>query len=298
MVGGCIVDLAARPTSRVEADTSNEAEITLSAGGAARNVAENLARLGCEVTLVTDLGADALGRFLREDLDRHGIAVRAIPRPRSGLYVAVLHADGSLDRGFCQTATETVTVEELDAVLPDLASFDGAVLDANLDEVAVGALAERLREAGVSYALETVAPERSRRVLPALPGCCLLKPDRIEAAALTGLPCTTPDEAEVCAGRLLELGAGAVIVSLGADGLVYRDAGSSRRLAAAPTTLVNVTGAGDALFATAFVGMLLGLGRDEILEAGRRAAALACACPAAVSPQITPALLDRRGAPG
>ena len=288
VVGSCIVDFIARPTSRVQADASNEGDILWGAGGAGRNVAENLTRLGARVTLVTDAGDDFLGRFLLDGLSRLGIETRLARKERTGVYIALLQPDGSLEKGFCANGTPLVRTEEAMAVLRDLGSFQGAVLDANLNARTINGLAAALREAGIPYALETVSPERSRHVLPAISGCAFLKPDRGEATALTGLPCGTVDEACACARALLAQGARRAMVSLGPEGFVYADAQTERRLRAAPATVRDVTGAGDALFTAVFYGFLQGLPLDKVLEAGRRAAALACATAGAVSPSLGP----------
>ena len=292
VVGSAILDVVARPTSRVERESSNEGEVRMGAGGAGRNVAENLARLGCRVSLVTDLADDFPGRFLLDNLRGLGIEVRLSGRGRTGVYLALLDHDGNLDRGFCSTGTEGVSPDEALAALPDLADFQGAVIDANLSEAAVAALAERCRRLRVPFAVETVAHERARRALPAIPGCVLIKPDRCEAKALTGLPCGTRAEAAECARRLRSMGAGMAIVSLGADGFHFEHPGFSGCVAAAPARVADVTGAGDALFAAAFAALLKGLPPRLAAEAGRRAAALTVASPSAVSPEITPELLD------
>lgn len=297
VVGGAMVDFVVRPTSTVVRDTSNEGEILLGAGGAGRNVAENLQRLGCQVTLVTDLAADFLGRFLLDNLHGLGIETRLAQRERTGLYLALLHPDGSLEKGFCHTGTEHVAASEILAVLPDLATFEGAVLDANLNQETLTALAAACRAAGVPYALETVANEKARRVLPALDGCFLIKPDRAEARMLTGLPCDTVAEGAACARRLCELGAQAALVSLGRDGFCFDNGTFAARLAAAPTVVVDVTGAGDALFSTALAGLLMGLAPQDVLEAAGRAAALACACVSAVSPGLSPSLFQHLRSP-
>jgi len=179
--------------------------------------------------------------------------------------------------------------------LPDLQDFHGAVIDANLSETTVAALAERCRRLKVPYAVESVAHERARRALPAIPGCVLIKPDRAEARTLTGLPCDTPAEAAACARRLRAMGAGTAIVSLGADGFHVEHPEFSSHIPALPAVVANVTGAGDALFAVAFAAILKGLPPRLAAEAGRRAAALTVASPAAVSPAITPELLDPAG---
>ncbi len=291
VLGGCIVDLLAHPRGPVKADTSNEAEIRWAAGGAARNVAETLRRLGGEVTLITDLGDDPPGRFLLDDLARLGIEVRLAERRRTGIYLAVLHPDGGLDRGFCQTGTELIPLDAWLAVLPPLSGFDGATLDANLGEDALAGLAARFREADLPYALDPVADQRARRLLPALSGCALVKPDRTEAGVLTGLPCGNPAEGLACARRLREMGARRALVSLGPEGFCFAGPEGERVLPAAGTEVVDVTGAGDALFAVAFAGILRGLSLDACLLAARRAATLACAAPTPVSASLTPDIL-------
>jgi pseudouridine kinase len=288
VVGSAIVDVIARPASIVRGDTSNEAGITLSAGGAGRNVAESLARLGASVTLVTDLADDVPGRFLLENMRGLGLEVRLCGRERTGIYLAVLDPEGGLDRGFCQTGTEHVGVAEVDAVLPDLDAFDGAVIDANLGAGVIEALAARCRRAGLPYALETVAHERSLRVAGAIPGCAFIKPDRGEAEALTGRPCGNAAEALACAEDLVARGARRVVVSLGPDGLVFAGDGQPALLPALPTAVADVTGAGDAMLSAAFLGLLRGMPPARYLEAGRRAAALACAWRGAVSPALDP----------
>jgi pseudouridine kinase len=291
VVGACIVDLIARPRSPVRADTSNEAEILWASGGAARNVAENLRRLGCEVTLVTDVAPDPPGQHLVDELRGLGTQVRLAAHERTGIYLALLRPDGGLDMGFCQTGTERVPLEAWLAALPELSGFDGAVLDANLGEAALAGLAARFGQAHLPYALDPVANQRARRLLPAVPGCALIKPDRTEARVLTGLPCENHEDALGCAQYLREMGAVRVIVTLGAEGLCYLGPEGERVLPATRTEVVDVIGAGDALFAAAYAGILRGLPLDDWLLAARRAAALTCTSPTAVSPAITPELL-------
>lgn len=291
-MGSAIVDLVARPAATAASDGSNDAEIRVGAGGAGRNVAENLRRLGCAVTLVADMADDAFGALLRRDCAEQGLELRPIPSARTGLYLAALHPDGSLDRGYCQTATEQLAAADVLAALPDLAGFAGAVLDANLSEACLADLAGHFRRQGLAYALEAAAHQRCRRVLPALAGCGLIKPDRREAAALTGLPCDTAAEGLACAAELHRRGAGVAIVSLGADGFCAVADGFAAHVAAAPTEVVDVTGAGDALFAAAWVGLLRGLPMDAVCQVAGRAAALAVASSAAVSRALGPQLFD------
>lgn len=93
--------------------------------------------------------------------------------------------------------------------------------------------------------------------------CDFVTPNESEAEALTGLPVTRVAEAEVAADALLSKGVGAVIITLGGNGALYRDRARSVHvpvISAGP--VVETTGAGDAFnggFAVA-----LSEGRDVV----------------------------------
>ena len=63
-IGATLPDIKGQPVAGLEPGKSNPAEIPSSRGGTARNVAENLARLGAEVVLVSAVGDDTTGRQL------------------------------------------------------------------------------------------------------------------------------------------------------------------------------------------------------------------------------------------
>lgn len=70
-----------------------------SLGGAEANVAIGLARLGVATTLLTRVGDDGLGRYVRAELTRHGVDTSAIeddPHRRTGLYLKEVGGDTGL----------------------------------------------------------------------------------------------------------------------------------------------------------------------------------------------------------
>lgn len=62
MIGGANMDLKARSHARATSRTSNPGHGSMAPGGVARNIAENLGRLGNRVHLVSVVGRDPLGR--------------------------------------------------------------------------------------------------------------------------------------------------------------------------------------------------------------------------------------------
>ncbi|MCU0827791.1 MAG: ribokinase [Tabrizicola sp.] len=93
--------------------------------------------------------------------------------------------------------------------------------------------------------------------------CDFVTPNESEAETLTGLPVTSVAEAERAADALLARGVGAVIITLGGNGALYRDRGRSVHVPVISAgRVVETTGAGDAFnggFAVA-----LSEGRDVV----------------------------------
>lgn len=294
VVGGCILDVAVSPHLAPRDATSNDAGVRLAPGGTAHNVARNLVRLGSRATLVSAVGEDEAGRSLRERLAASGVTARLAVAGRSAVYVAVLSPAGDLDRGYCDPGSmEELTAARALEQAGDLSRFDAAYLDANLSEGCVTELAGAFRSADLPYALEPVSVDKACRLRAALPGCALVKPNRAEAQALTGVDCSRRESWAEAAARLRAAGAAAVALSLGPDGLYLACDGFSDHVPAAVAgTVRDTTGAGDALLAAGFLGLLSGASPATVARAMSRAAALACAAPEPVSTELGPEVLS------
>ena len=104
-VGGAVVDRKYTLTSHAVAATSNPAVATTSWGGVARNVAENLARLGVPVSLVSRVGDDAAGADLLRHTAAAGVDVSGVlVGGTTAEYVAVLDPAGDLVLGVAAMA--------------------------------------------------------------------------------------------------------------------------------------------------------------------------------------------------
>jgi ribokinase len=99
----------------------------------------------------------------------------------------------------------------------------------------------------------------------------ILTPNETEAAMLSGLPVTSPEEAERAADALIARGAGAVVITMGAAGALLRRDGRTvlvRAVKAGP--VVDTTGAGDSFNG----GIAVALSEGKTLE---QAIGFACA---------------------
>ncbi len=295
MLGACHLDRKARAAAPFVEGASNPAELQSCPGGVARNLAENLCRLGLRVELVTRLGADAEGDALLEDLRALPLGLAGVSRSAAAptaFHLIALQPDGEMLVAVADMRVyDEITPACLRALPAALWESDALVADCNLPQETLAFLAG-LRQKGRQLAVIGVSPAKAERLRPHLAACDFLVVNRREAAVLSGLDPETAAPPALARG-LLAAGAGEVVITLGAAGICLAAGGAVVELPNLPCRLVDVTGAGDAL-AAAFLAARL-QGRD-LEGAGRRALAaarLTVETPESVCAELTPERLEQ-----
>jgi len=293
-LGGAVVDRKYRGRATLRPGTSNPVDSAQSFGGVARNVAETLARLGCDVALGSLVGADGRGDALLRHLQTLGIDGTGVGRAAGHVtaeYAAILEPDGSLALGLADMAIfDALTPAWLAGLQPQLDAAAIVFADCNLPAATLAALlAQRRRGGRWRLAVDAVSTPKVVRLPRDLHGLDLLFLNLDEARVLAGLAGAGPEPA---AAALRAAGAAAVVVTLGADGCLLAGADGAQRLPAMPLrAMVDVTGAGDALIGGCLAGLAAGLALAEALRQGLRAATLTIEHAASVRPDLSPGLL-------
>ena len=245
----------------------------LGPGGKGSNQAVAAAMAGAQTHMITRLGCDPFAEMALATWAKAGVhpAISQHADSYTGAaYIFLEHATGNNAIIICPGVASTICTADIDARKELIASAD--VFITQLEQpipVAMHALA-LARRAGVTTVLNPAPAAALPEGMLAL--CDWVTPNESEAEALTGLPVTNADQALAAARVLRAKGAGAVIVTLGAQGALLHDATQTLRipvLSAGP--VVDTTGAGDA-FNGGFVAALAG-GADSVSAARFGAAA-------------------------
>ena len=295
VIGAANIDIGGFPAGPTAVEDSNVGTIRVSAGGVGRNIACCTARLGIETHLMTALGGDIFAEAVRADCAAAGVDLKhalTFPTAPSSAYLFIADADGEMrlavnDMSIC----ERLTPEALEPLLDWLNAMDLVVLDANLSPETLAYLGDHIR---VPLLADAVSAAKAKRLLPLLPRLWALKPNALEAGALTGLPVS---DIESIARRLYDMGLPRAFITLGKRGVCRMAEGDVQFIPCPPARLVNATGAGDAFTAALAWAALKNLNLHEAALAGLAAAAIAIESPATVSPELSEtALIERMGA--
>jgi tagatose 6-phosphate kinase len=215
------------------------------AGGKGVNVARVLRSLGHDV-LVLGLAGGPTGDAVRMDLEASGLAHDLAPAAGETRRTVTVVAGG--EATMLSEPGPAVGPREWAALEARVPDADVLVLSGSLppgvDGEAVARLTARLSARGIPVIVDT----SGEALLRAAPYAWAVKPNAEELAETTG----TDDP--VAGARML--GAPAVVVSLGADGLLAVTAGGVHRAPPPRRVSGNPTGAGDAVVAALAAGLV------------------------------------------
>ncbi len=278
-----MLDVVATSHAELVPGTSNPGFVRTTPGGVGRNIAENLARLGTSVDLVTAIGDDLAGEVIRERCTAAGVGLEHVVTSvfGTGTYAAILHPSGELSVAGCDAAAmDGLTLADIEPALTRVSVDDIVVVDANIPAEVAATVLRWARERGVRSLLDVVSyPKavRLREVVLANPPW-LVAPNIEELVALLGRPVALPQIAQAAA-ELLGTGIDHVWTRLGPMGSVLARRGNDgvpevREFRPPPVPIVDVTGAGDALTAGFLHALLQGASVADAAAYGHRVSAL------------------------
>ena len=290
VIGGLNMDVAGLCGEIYREKDSNIGTVELSAGGVGHNIAQNLAKLGVPVELITVFGDDHFGKILEEECRNDGISLKYAERISGGKSCTYLYVTDN--RGEMMSAVNAmelitrVTPAFLDARRELINHASLCVVDANISEESIQWLAENCTVPMYADPVSTIKLPRLRPLLPRLDG---FKPNGLEAQLLTGIEITDESSARRAAEFLLDMGVKNLFISLGKDGIFCCNRQESALVPIVKTEIVSVNGAGDCSMAVICwaryrFGETLPLRR--IGEMTQKAASLTLQSPNTVSPLL------------
>lgn len=289
VIGGCNADVVAAADPLPPA-ASTPGRVRVGPGGAGRNVAENLARLGVLTRLVAGVGSDPLSDQVVAATARAGVDVSGVVATlaQPNVYVAVVSGGQLLYAVSEMAAAEALGPEHVGAHGPAVRAARCLVVDANLALPTLAAAVGLPRRGPLC--LLAVSPAKAARLLPHLAGADLLVCSVREAAVLAGTQADTPDAALRAAAALRRRGPRVVVVTGGEAGLVWA-AQTVRHIPAPPAQAVDPSGAGDAVAAVAVHAAVSDLPEEEAAQLAAAAGAMTVTVEGSTHPELSLAAL-------
>lgn len=298
VIGSSSLDMKGRPHGALVPGTSNPGYIRVSPGGVARNISENLARLGIPTVLLSAVGDDATGKHILEVTRAGGVDTSRMlisHEYASATYLTIADEKGSLLLSIdSMDIVQLVTPKYIYAHRRWITEASMLVLDANLRPAAIKSALAIAAKADVPVCVDPVSVGLAARVQPYLEQISLLVPNSDEAQALCDLPASDALEAIAAAQSLVSTGVDTAVVTLADKGLVYATSEESGHVPAIEIEITDPTGGGDALTSAVVFGLVNGFSVSEAVRLGVSAATLTLTCSDTVCQDLSlDALYDR-----
>jgi pseudouridine kinase len=265
-IGGANVDRKAKAHQKVQLSSSNPVEMSESCGGVARNIAENLSRLGLSTSLLSTVGDDKEGNWLLQETKGLGIDVSQVwllSTERTGTYTALLDIDGEM---VVSMADMNIYDQMTPAMFEDkwsyIASSKAIFADTNIPTECLRYLIKRCIEYNIPLYIDPVSSAKASKLPDRLDGVELILPNKEEAELLANVTIDSIEDCKEASEKIRARGVQKVVITLGEWGIYYSSAEESGHLPPFKTDIVDVTGAGDAFAAS----LLFGIESDEPLS--------------------------------
>ncbi|HEU5140052.1 MAG TPA: carbohydrate kinase [Bacillales bacterium] len=297
-IGGANVDRKYYVKDKVQWGTSNPITSSQTAGGVARNIAENLGRMDLDSLLITAAGMDSDWSFIKEtsalymDVDH----VASLPEASTGSYTAVLDQKGEMVLALADMEVyESITPEFLlkhDSLLNQARCI---VADLNCPKESLQLLVHKAQQYETPLVLVTVSSPKMSRLPDDLEGVTWLITNQDESE--TGLEMKLQHESDwkEAIETWLSRGISNTIITNGKNGAFIgnREEGVRHVPSVKSDTVVDVTGAGDAFSAAVVYAWLDGRGLEDIAKTGMVNAAETLKSPYTVRQNLSSAQLQK-----
>jgi pseudouridine kinase len=291
VVGAACLDIKGLVPDQIHPATSNPGVVRIAVGGVARNIAENLSRLGMKTTLLAAVARDPFGHQLVKHTGAVGVDVSHVLFSReshTAAYVALFDGGERL----VAAIDDTQVIQELTPryIYDRRRLFRDArvvIVDANTPLRTAETIIRLVNRYEVPLCLDPVSYGLAARYRDLLEHFDILAAGAVEVEALTGQSLTSRDEAAAAARSLVGRGIEIVIINLGSDGVVYASTEDNGYVPAIHCEIVDPTGATDALTAALIYGLVNDVPLDESVWLGISAATLTLQCEESVCADLS-----------
>lgn len=282
VIGVVFVDVKGFPHGKYIPTGRNIGDVRIVHGGVSRNVAQNLANVGNDVTFITMFEPDALGSGVRANLAANGVDLTyAIEAPAGmGIWLAVMNENGDLAGSISRQPDSS----RLDALFQErgdeiMQNCDDVVLEIDMR----ASIADRVFELAEKHRRDIYVIVGNMGVIlkrqALLSRARLIVMNEIEAGLLFGCTLDPADPERVLEVTRIEANKRdlkQIVVTLGVHGSIYFDSrnGDAGFVPAEPTRLVDSTGAGDAFFSGTVDGLIHGMNLRDACARGAHLASL------------------------
>lgn len=290
-IGGANTDRKARSLQQVKLYASNPVETTEVCGGVARNVAENMSRLGYHASLMTAVGDDREGEWLLAQTKSQGVDVSQVwvmQSERTGTYTTLLDDQGETIVAMADMAIyEEMTVQMIEEKWSYIVSAQAVFIDANLRKDCLMYIVNRCQAENIALYIAPISVAKAKKLPNDLANVHLLLLNEAEAETLSSVKIQSIDDCQHACEVLQARGVKQIIIIRKDHSIYYFSTEQTGSLQPYETEIIDVTGASDAFAACTIYGLMNNQSLRDACQLGLAGAMLTVQTEDSVSSLLT-----------
>lgn len=262
-IGGANMDTTGMACGIVQRGDSCVGSVDMCAGGVARNIAENFARVADKKCyLLCCVGADIYGDSVLSRTQKAGVDISLctpLSEYATATYLSIIDNTGDMVCAINDMAImEALTPDRIRGVHHILQGAELLCLDTNIPSETLRYTCETYHK--IPLFIDTVSHSKVNRIAPLLAYIHTLKANKVEAEVLLQSPIKTEHDLQIAATFLHNKGLKTLFITLGVEGTYVSSIATGEQQTlhqpAHKGKIVNATGAGDAHMAGVVYGYM------------------------------------------
>jgi pseudouridine kinase len=294
VIGGANIDISGKANADLKLKDSNPGKVALSFGGVARNIAENLARLGIPVVFISAFSDDLLSVSMLNHLNALKVNTSyslIVKNATTATYLALLNQDFDMEVAISDTSIlGKLDKNYLKPIIKKIKSKDILVIDTNLDASVLDFI---FKNCNGKIFVDPISTTKTKKIKPYLNKIYAIKPNILEAETIVNNKILKEKDVIGAAKKISKLGVNKTFISLGKMGAYGFVDQTGRLVKAKQASIKSATGAGDAFMAGLVVSEIRNYNLDETLKYATSCALIALASESTVSNKITDQAVKR-----
>ena len=289
VIGGLNIDLQGSTDNPLVFNDSNPGEITMSAGGVGRNIAENIAKLNIHSKILSYVGNDALGDFVVNKSKASGVDTSLIKKDShlpTSQYLSVLDDNNDMLVSISDMRIiDEMTIQDIQNWDQDIAQSSAIVVDTNIPVPVIKYLTDEY--SNIPLFLDPVSFAKTSKIVELIGRFHTVKPNRLETELISGVKITDNDSMLEAAQKIFDMGCKQIFITLGEEGVFYYDGKNFGLHLHQDANMISANGAGDAFTAGVVYGFLNLNSIKETAEFASAAAVIALRSANTISDELS-----------
>lgn len=276
VIGSCNTDMVIT-TDRLPkpGETVLGGNFKMFSGGKGANQAVAAARLGGNVSFISNLGDDLFGKQLIEQYKKEGIDTRYVfsdENLSTGVALITVDKEGENCITVASGANEALYPDDIDKAIDAFDSAEILLLQLEIPIETVEYAAKLAYKKGIKVILN---PAPTTKFSDELLKCLYaIIPNRVEAELLSGIKIIDRQSAKKAADIIAAIGVNKVIITLGNKGVFIKDGVNYYDIPAYKVKTIDTTAAGDTFCGAFCVGLLENTNILDAVKMANKAASI------------------------